>query len=140
MQSRVVASVILVGPDTTVLLLRRSDSAMRRAGEYDIPGGHADADEYGNEAAARETLEEAGITLDPRQLRLCYSEAKSFPDTQQSVVWLFYIGHTETDAVKISSEHSEYRWTSLEEAIAMIDYDRQKRALQYVYDNGLGPL
>jgi 8-oxo-dGTP pyrophosphatase MutT (NUDIX family) len=137
MNTLVVAKVILIGPDGKVLLLRRSDTDVRRPNEFDIPGGHTDGTEYANEAAARETLEEAGIEVDPRQLTLTYSETKSFADKNQSVSWLFYVGHTDATDTKLSSEHSEAKWATLEEAISLLDYDRQKRALQYIYDNNL---
>lgn len=136
MKRLVVAKVILVGPDDKILLLRRSESDVRRPHEFDIPGGHTDGAEYGNEAAARETLEEAGITVDPRELKLVYSEAMAVSD-DLSVVWLFYVGHTDTSEVVLSTEHEEYRWVSMAEAIELIDYDRQKRALSYVLGDGL---
>lgn len=137
MKTLVVAKVVLTGPNKKVLLLRRSETDVRRPGEFDLPGGHTDGTEYGNEAAARETLEEAGIQIDPRQLKLVYSEAKSFADKDQSVIWLFFVGNTGSTEVNLSGEHSDAKWVTLDEAVELVDYDRQKRALKYVQDNDL---
>lgn len=136
METRVVAKVLLVGPDNKVLLLKRSESDTRRPNQFDIPGGHTDGDEYSNEAASRETFEEAGIRIDSRKLRLVYSEAK-IVDGNLNVVWQFFIGRTDQTDVKLSSEHSAYRWTTLAEAIDVLDYDRQKRALQHIDSTGI---
>lgn len=137
MKSLVVAKVVVVGPSGQVLLLRRSKDDVRRPNQYDIPGGHADGQEFANEAAARETKEEIGIDVDSRQLKLVYSEAMTFADEDLSVVWLFFVAHTASVDVVISHEHNEYQWADLDEAIKLIDYDRQKRALQYIADAGL---
>jgi 8-oxo-dGTP pyrophosphatase MutT (NUDIX family) len=136
METRVVAKVVLVGPDDKVLLLRRSESDTRRPNEFDIPGGHTDGNEYPHEAAARETREETGMIVDPRGLELVYSEAKVV-EADLNVVWLFFVGRTSAADVKLSAEHSEYRWVPLRQAVDLLDYDRQKRALSHVADAGL---
>ena len=63
------ASVIVLrdGP-LEVLLLRRSDKSSFVPGAWVFPGGTAERDEDMRVTAARETLEEAGIALDPASL------------------------------------------------------------------------
>jgi dATP pyrophosphohydrolase len=136
MQTLVVSKTIVVNSNGEILLLRRSDTDDRRPNEWDIPGGHTDEGEYPVEAAARETMEEAGIAVDPRDLVLVYAMTE-VPRDELSVTWVFYRISVDEHAVRLSHEHSEYAWVSLEEALTKITYERQKRALQYVKDNSL---
>ena len=54
-------------PDGRVLLARRSNVSYGN-GLWGLPGGHAQVDESWRAAAARETLEEVGVTVDPEHL------------------------------------------------------------------------
>ena len=65
------ASVIVLRDDPMeVLLLRRSDKSSFVPGAWVFPGGVVEAGESARDAAARETLEEAGLSLDPESLVL----------------------------------------------------------------------
>lgn len=59
-----VSWLILRRPDGHVLLGRRSDDASYGAGLWGLPGGHVKDTETLAQAAARETLEEVGLTVD----------------------------------------------------------------------------
>lgn len=136
MNTRVVAKVLVVNLDGQLLLIRRSETDERRPLQWDVPGGHTDGSEFANEAAARETKEEAGIDVDPRQLKLAYATCQAV-EPGLNVVWLFFVARTEQGNVILSHEHDEYRWVPVDEAIRLIEYDRQKTMLEYVRDNGL---
>lgn len=136
METRVIAKVVVVNAQGKILLLRRSESDVRRPLQWDVPGGHTDGYEYANEAAARETLEEAGITVNPRELQLAYTD-QQMAERTLNVIWLFYIAQTNATLVTTSHEHDESRWVSLDEAIELIEYDRQKHMLEYLRDNNL---
>jgi ADP-ribose pyrophosphatase YjhB (NUDIX family) len=64
---RVLVSTIVAAAEE-VLLCRRAVAPA--AGRWAPPGGFLECDEALEEAAARETFEETGISLNPRQLRL----------------------------------------------------------------------
>ncbi|HVS58974.1 MAG TPA: NUDIX domain-containing protein [Candidatus Saccharimonadales bacterium] len=138
-ETRVVAKTIIVNSESKVLLLRRSASDSRRPLQWDIPGGHTDGDELAEEAAAREAHEEAGIILRERQLRLIYTDCTLVPEGL-NVVWLFFIGYTDRPTVTLSTEHDQYRWVTIDEALELIEYERQNKVFAYVRDNDLlGP-
>ena len=136
MEHRVVAKVVVVNSEGKILLLRRSETDVRRPLQWDIPGGHTDENELAEEAAVRETNEEAGIDLHARNLQLVYAVSDVVQD-DLNVTWLFYVAHTDNPEVSLSREHSEYAWKTLEEVIAVINYDRQKKVFTYIRDHNL---
>lgn len=54
-----------------VLLLRRANTGYQD-GRYSLPAGHLEGDELGTMGIVREAKEEAGITLDPKDLELVH--------------------------------------------------------------------
>jgi ADP-ribose pyrophosphatase YjhB (NUDIX family) len=64
---RVLVSTIVASDDRVLLCRRASPPA---AGRWVLPGGFMESNETLEEAAARETREETGVRLDPRELRL----------------------------------------------------------------------
>lgn len=130
-----VAKVLLVNQDGNILTLRRSETAPRRPLEDDIPGGWVDEGEDFTTAAVRETEEEAGIKLDRSEVGLIYAHSEMRPEG--NVCWLFYVGHTQNTAVKLSSEHDRFEWKSLDAAIESINYKLHQDFLIYVRDNNL---
>jgi len=65
------AAAILLRANNTgrVLLLRRSER-VHRSGEWNLPGGQPEPGETPLQTAIRETHEETGIVIDPREVRL----------------------------------------------------------------------
>jgi 8-oxo-dGTP pyrophosphatase MutT (NUDIX family) len=134
-KNHVVAKVLLVNTQKEVLVLRRSETDQRRPGQGDIPGGWVDPGEDFTAAAIRETEEEAGITLRPDDLQLVYTHTASLEVGNTS--WLFFVGKTNKIEFKISSEHDQAQWVTLDEAIEKIPYKVQNDFLLYVKDNKL---
>lgn len=136
METHVVSKAWLKNSEGKVLLLRRSSTDKRRPLEWDIPGGHVEIDESPEQAAARETLEEAGIILKTSDLSLVYAMTE-IPSDGVSVTWLFYVADVNSSDVVLSEEHEESAWVIPSKALDMIKYDRQKRALAYITQNNL---
>ena len=136
--ARVLAKALLKRrEDGKVLLVRRSNTDTRRPLQWDFPGGAVEDDEDFVAAAARETMEEAGLRIEPESLHLAYTTCELGDKDFGNVCWLIFIGEIADAPVSLSFEHDQYKWVTLEEAITLITYDRQKQALEYIRDGGL---
>ncbi|UGY15127.1 NUDIX domain-containing protein [Bradyrhizobium septentrionale] len=102
------AGIAIVTPDGRALFMKRAPGG-DHGGEWNFPGGGIDAGETAEEAAIRETLEEAGITLDPAGIRgqVCQIATGRVDFTT------FVQRVEEKLAVKLNDEHTEARWEYL---------------------------
>lgn len=104
-----------------------------------ISGGGED-NETPFEAAKRECLEEAEISLDTVMYKLdtinsipaeIYPEkyTKNWDENCFVIKEYAFAVKLKKDIIKISNEHSEVRWVDYEEAIKLLKYDSNKTAL-----------
>jgi dATP pyrophosphohydrolase len=111
----------------------------RRDGDYwqFIAGGGEDS-EKPIKTAKREALEEAGIPLDSEYLMLDSRNTVPVVGITGEFTWgkdVFVVpehtfgvkvdGHT----IRLSHEHTEYRWVSYQQAAEMLKWDSNKNAL-----------
>ena len=104
--------VIICGPK--VLVLKRSRWVIYHPHRWDVPGGATDPGESLDNAAARECLEEAGYEVEPTKLRLVDSQSK-MRDGKPAERFCFAYFVDEEFEPKLSFEHSEFAWLSLNE-------------------------
>jgi 8-oxo-dGTP pyrophosphatase MutT (NUDIX family) len=121
-EQTVVAKVFVQNISGQLLLLQRSETDPRRPLQWDLPGGMVEQNEFVEQAAARETFEEAGLKIDPLQLKLVYTQSITYDDST---------GVTTSDGVTLSYEHSAYQWASIEEALQILTYEIHHEALEY---------
>ena len=104
-----------------------------------VSGGGEDK-ETPLEAAKRECLEEAEIPYDTTLYKLdtintipaeIFSEkyTKNWDKNCFVIKEYTFAVKLEKDIIKISNEHSEYRWVNYEEAVNLLRYDSNKTAL-----------
>jgi 8-oxo-dGTP diphosphatase len=139
MKTVVVCKVVILNREGKLLALKRSETDERRPLQWDIPGGWAEEGEDFAVAAARETQEEAGIIIAPKKLQLVYTQhAIKQPKGQPlNVIWLFFIGNVVSDSVELSSEHNEFQWMTLEEALQDFEYPLHHELFEHIKDNDL---
>jgi bis(5'-nucleosidyl)-tetraphosphatase len=109
----------VVGGVREVLLLTN-----RRRGEPGLPKGHQEPGETDEQTARRETEEETGLVdleVDPhfrRELR--------YPARRQGVLCdkrvVYFLATLRSGEVRLSDEHSAFRWAPLREALAALDF------------------
>jgi dATP pyrophosphohydrolase len=102
-----------------------------------IAGGGED-DEKPLEAARREIYEEAGIPPTCQLMKLdtidsvpviSFRDSHLWGDTVYVIPQYCFGVEVREIRIKISREHTEYRWFSYEEALGLIKYDGNKTAL-----------
>lgn len=114
------------GPDC--LVLRRSGIG-RSPGSWEMVHGHADAGESPRDAALRELREETGFT----PLRLYnLSRVESFYLHKSDTVTLvaMFAAFVDQSAVRLSAEHDDFAWLSVEEARQKFSWPREVRCLE----------
>jgi len=106
---RVAAKAFIV-EDGKLLVLKRRPNDIQKPGIWEIPGGRLNLGENPFEGVKRETKEETGIDIDV----LHPLNVKHFKrDDGQTITLLIFLCKALTDNVKISEEHSDFKWMHL---------------------------
>ena len=92
------------------LLLRRSENSHSNPGKWDLPGGKLAHGEPLEEAIVREVWEETGISIVPGEI----AGYATFELPEKKVIAVIYDGGYIIADVKLSDEHTEYTWISLD--------------------------
>lgn len=110
------AVYVLMREGDKVLILKRKDTGYRD-GEYSMPSGHLDGGESAVVAAAREAREEAGVTIDPKDLKLVHVQHRVADEGDHERVNLFFEAKKWQGTPQNAEPHkcSEIRWASMDE-------------------------
>lgn len=141
MITHVVAKTLVYDADGNVLLLVRSNDDVYRAGKFDLPGGQVDDGEEILVGAAREIQEETGLTVDPLSMQLVYAHTGTRfsveANHEVNLVRLYFVVSKPDSEIRLSHEHTDFRWFPLEEAITQTDHERHQALMRYVLDHQL---
>lgn len=102
-----VVKLLIIDPDDRFLLMYRSDHP-QFGEDPDLPGGTMEDSESLLETLLREVKEEAGITIDEKNVEEIYSGTDY--STQGTHYALFVTRLNVRPKVVISWEHSSYKW------------------------------
>lgn len=109
--------------DGKYLLLKIRSKSSHDAGRWEIPGGKVKKCEYFDNALKREYLEETGLEIDVDSLlnvvRRDYTACKTNEDVKS--IQLIMKVTCQSNEVKISEEHDDYGWFSMDEINEMIE-------------------
>lgn len=141
MKTEVVQKAIVLSQERKMLLLRRSETDVRRPLQWDLPGGLLEDDEQLEDGVKREINEESGLTVDVAGIIYTKTEVAKWIENNVArscnTVRIYYLARATSDQVELSFEHSEFCWVSLEEAFKLLEYPRHKVVLQHILDNSL---
>ncbi|MDE1824850.1 MAG: NUDIX domain-containing protein [Candidatus Micrarchaeota archaeon] len=115
---------------TLVLFLERV-----HGGPLDLPKGHLERGEDSEQAAKREIMEESGLAVDfvpyfKRRIHYFFRENR----THVSKTVTLFIADSGSKSVKISQEHSGYRWLDREQALSEVKYPDIRKMLPDVFE------
>jgi ryanodine receptor 2 len=100
--------------DGLFLSIRRSAASRNNGGKWDFPGGKVDPGEAVDQALVREVHEETGLSITV----LGVVGAVDAELKEVHAAYMIFEARTEDNDVRLSEEHSEYRWLTRSELAA----------------------
>lgn len=121
----------VVKRETKVLLLKRSDTKELMPGLWEFPSGYIERFESAEQAVLREVKEETGLICEIAKT----SAPLTFLDGQfRWIVLPFLILVTSDLNVRISTEHSDAQWVSVDELDRFTLVIGTKKVLEHLLD------
>lgn len=130
-----VAKTAIVNEEGKILVLTRSASDKKRPGGLDFPGGNLDPGEDVLEGAVREIEEESGIKLGVGDLKIIHTSTNNHEN--DVVIRFLCIAKVINPDVKLSFEHSNYQWMTLEEILESFEEISWAKGLRYGLQHGI---
>lgn len=119
----ITVKMVVLNSEHKMLLLKRSKNCLN-PGKWDLPGGHIDAGETIEETIKREALEETGLSVEIGPIIDAVEFSKDHEAFKSEKRGLRYIALTTDSDVELNEdEHSEFKWLSFDEAIALLEDD-----------------
>lgn len=101
------------------------------------PKGKLEYNEEFLDAAIRETFEETGLQIkeDYEIINNDFKLISEYPVKEKTVVyWLAKTVDPNLETIKLSDEHVDFRWATLNEAVDLIKYDGMKNVIKKAHE------
>lgn len=103
--------------------------------KFDIPKGHIEKGENAEQAGKREIMEESGLNV---EFIPGFKDISKYFFLEKGVKILkrvtLFLAKIENEKVKVSEEHTGFRWMGRDEALDKIGYKDMKKLLKRAYD------
>lgn len=109
-----IVEAIIYDKENRILLLKRANKNRFFVGKWQLPGGKVEFGENMQKAIRREIGEETGCVAKKTKLERVFSVSEKFNGTTSHVLLLVYSAKI-SGKIKLSSEHSEYKYFKLDE-------------------------
>ena len=115
-------AALIWSPETKkYLLLRRSDQKDYARGAWECVTGRVDQGEGFEDALHREVHEELGVELQVEHILGTTHFYRGTPNPDNELVGVIYLcSIADPASIRISPEHSEYRWLTADQAIDLL--------------------
>ena len=117
-----------------VLLVRRGTAP--RLGEWSLPGGRIEYGERAVEAAARELLEETGVSAELHGVLDVVDGL--FPEIGRHYVLIDYLATWTSGEPRAGDDAAEARFWPVEEAVALAPWDETARVIRLARERAAG--
>ena len=127
-----VSAILIKGEaaDARVLMLKRAGRTL--PGQWCQVAGSIEAGETAWQAAVREIREETSLVPE-RFYSADYCEQFYMTEPEQVAVVPVFVGFVSPDRpVALNREHSEYRWTTFDEAQTLVPFGGQRNMFEFV--------
>ena len=102
---------IIRNENNEILILKRHPKSRTDPNTWELPGGKVEAGEFFDDALIREIKEETNLDCEIGDLAIAIQHDYSFKRTVQMIMYLENV----KGELKISKEHIDSRWTSVED-------------------------
>lgn len=122
--------IACISGDKVLVVKREVDDFL--GGMYELPGGGIDAGETFEQGAEREMLEETGL-----EVTRIVQVYRAFDYTSQSgkpTRQINFIAECSSTNVKLSHEHTEFRWISKNELPDIQTTNEMRRSIEEVFE------
>jgi len=143
MKTQVVQKAVVLNKMGEMLMLRRSKTDIRRPLQWDLPGGLCEDGEELIASVNREIIEETSLKVTELMPIYAKTEIRNWKDEngqhEMNVVFIFYVGKTSSNDVRLSYEHDKFQWKPIETAQDEFEYYLHREVLKHLKENKLIP-
>ena len=122
---------VILNKEKKILLIKRSLKGYYAPGLWEFPGGKLDEGQDLSSALEREVIEETGLLVLPTN-RIAYTESSIIPKGKYKglpYVVIIGTGRLVGGELKLSNEHTDYKWVTIKEAYDMPIKDDIRKSL-----------
>ncbi len=123
----VTQKAIVFNEEGKMLTIRRSASAPRNPMRWDLPGGILDLGEAAKEGIVREIKEEVGLEVENIKV---FDVISQFDSQNEFWVTIGYTAKAISTKIKLSYEHVQYKWVTMDEFLDLDASDRLKQLVK----------
>ncbi len=105
-----------------VLLIKRAEAADYSGGIWEDVTGRMHQFEEPEEALRREIREECGLEVEIVKPLSVFHLFRGERTAEQELIGIVFWCRSESDEVRLSAEHSDYRWVTASEALEVVEH------------------
>lgn len=131
-QTKAAGKAVVISDQGKILLMKRAANETHLQNFWDVPGGSLNHGELPEEALKREVMEEASIEIE------VVKPVNTWTYMHDNCVHRFgatYLCIPESQDIKLSGEHTEFRWVTVKELDDLAMYDELREGVKLAYSN-----
>lgn len=110
-------AIVIHPTDNKFIIIKRSKTDPVRPGTWDLPGGNTLYGELHTDALKREILEETGMQV--KNIKVVHVVTYFEKEKPMYYLVIGFLCTATSDKLKLSDEHSEFRWTTKDKFLAL---------------------